>query len=304
MTTRETESGAPDAPPSEAAATGVDTRDLSYAASAKTSIGAAVIRLVENATGRVPVLYRLLGYDRDVAAGDGLWDVMWRRFGLSLDLPGPGLANIPRSGPLVVVSNHPFGIADALTLCVILNRTRPDFKVVANAVFEKAPELRDQVLPISFERSAAAAKKNLSTRKAAIAHLRAGGCVALFPGGAVSAGAHFGAPPVDPEWKTFTARMIRETDAQVTPMFFVGRNGRLFHAVGHLLLSLRLGLYIHEFWKRLDRPVTVVIGAPVAPKALAERAGDARGLMDYLRTHTYQLSPEPIPHLPYGRSWD
>lgn len=282
----------------------IETKDLSYAASAKTPLGEWTIRIVENLTGRLPVLFRMKGFEEDLAEGQGLWEVMWGRFGLSLDLPGPGLANIPREGPLIVVANHPFGIADALTLCVLLNKVRPDFKVVANAVFEKAPQLREQVLPISFEETKAAVRKNLETRKRAVAHLKGGGCVALFPGGAVSAPAHPGAPPVDPEWKTFTARMIRESGAQVTPLFFDGRNSRLFHAAGHLLLTLRLGLYVREFRRRLDRPIRVVVGAPIPPAAIAAHAGDARALMEFLRAQTYALSPAPIPHTPYGRSWD
>ena len=61
------------------------------------------------------------------------------------------LEDIPKKGPVVIVSNHPFGILDGLLLGYILSKTRSDFKIIANRVFRKAKDLDEVVLPISFE---------------------------------------------------------------------------------------------------------------------------------------------------------
>ena len=39
---------------------------------------------------------------------------------------------IPRTGPLVVVANHPFGGIDGLALGSLLTKTRPNFKLLVN----------------------------------------------------------------------------------------------------------------------------------------------------------------------------
>ena len=61
-----------------------------------------------------------------------------------------------------------------------------------------------------------------------------------------------------------------------------------------------MALLVNEFRIRVGAPVKVVIGRPLDPAALAARAGDARGMMDYLRAETYRLSPRPIADLSYG----
>ena len=51
-------------------------RDISYAYSAETKSGRAMIRLMENTTGRLRLIKRAEGYEREVAAGRDFWQVM------------------------------------------------------------------------------------------------------------------------------------------------------------------------------------------------------------------------------------
>ena len=44
------------------------------------------------------------------------------------------LLKIPKEGPLLVVSNHPFGIIDILLLLKYLLPIRPELKIVSNSV--------------------------------------------------------------------------------------------------------------------------------------------------------------------------
>src|SRR4051812_44088093 len=85
-------------------------REISYASSATTRAGRAVIRSIENLTGRPALIRRARDCDREVAKGRDFWQVMVERYNLPLQLAGGSLGNIPHSGPLVVISNHPYGI--------------------------------------------------------------------------------------------------------------------------------------------------------------------------------------------------
>jgi putative hemolysin len=105
---------------------------------------------------------------------------------------------------------------------------------------------------------------------------------------------------MDPSWRRFTARLIAKSGAAVVPVFFEGHNSRLFQIASHLHHTLRLALLVNEFKARVGAPVRVVVGAPLPRAEIAARSGDARALMDYLRTETYRLSPEPIDDLGYG----
>ncbi len=275
-------------------------RDISYSYSARSKPGRAMIRLMENATGRLTLIKRAAGYQDEVAQGRDFWEVMVDRYGLSLDVVDGSLDNIPRTGPLIVIANHPYGILDGLILGHILSVTRGDFRILAHKVFRKAEDLDRIILPVNFDETKEAVAQNIETRKVALDYLRDGGCVGVFPGGTVSTAVTPFAKPMDPGWRGFTARMIAKSNATVVPIYFDGHTSRLFQLASHLHYTLRMGLLIQEFRKRVDTPVRIVIGAPIPAQVIDSRKKDARELMDFLRKATYELSPTPYASYDYG----
>ncbi|MEM0943208.1 MAG: lysophospholipid acyltransferase family protein, partial [Pseudomonadota bacterium] len=274
-----------------ALADGATPREISYSFSVQTRAGKALVRTIENLTGRPRLLRMALGYETEVEAGRDFWEVMQERYRITLDLVGQGLANIPRDGPLVVVANHPYGILDGLAMGRILSESRGDFKIIANNVFKKAKDLDRVILPIEFAETKEAMALNIATRKEALRYLAEGGTIGIFPGGAVSTSAKPFSRPMDPYWKTFTAKMIAKSEAQVLPIYFDGRNSRLFQIASHLNQTLRVALLINEFDSRIREPLKVHIGRPLSRAEIAGRAGDPKALMDYLRRETYALNP-------------
>lgn len=269
------------------------TRDISYAFSAQTRGGRAMIRTMENLTGRIGLIKRADGYQEEVAAGRDFWQVMVERYGLSLDVVGGSLDSIPREGPLVLIANHPYGILDGLMMGHILSQTRGDFRILANSVFRKAEDLNRIILPVSFDETKEAVALNIQTRKTALSYLTDGGAIGIFPGGTVSTGVKPFAKPLDPGWRSFTARMIAKSNATVLPVYFEGHTSRLFQLASHLHVTLRMGLLIKEFRKRVDTAVQVVVGDPISRGEIDERITDAKSLMAFLRHKTYELSRGP-----------
>lgn len=276
-------------------------REISYAHSAQTRPGRAVIRAVENATGRLRLIRRAAGYQDEVSDGADFWDVMVRRYGLSLDITRGALENIPAKGPVVVVANHPYGILDGLMMGHILSAARGgDFRILAHRVFRKAEDLDRVILPISFDETREAMALNLETRKNALDFLGNGGAIGVFPGGTVSTSAKPFSKPLDPAWRSFTAKMIAKSGATVVPIYFEGANSRLFQVASHLHATLRVALLIKEFKRRTDEPVRVVVGDPIASHEITARARDPRAMMDFLRSATYALSNDARHSDEYG----
>lgn len=279
-------------------------RDISYSYSAETKGGRMVIRLMENTTGRLRLIKRADGYEKDVANGRDFWAVMVERYGLSLDVVGGALSNIPSDGPLILIANHPYGILDGLMMGHILAQARGDFRILAHRVFRKAEDLDRIILPISFDDTREAVKLNLETRKTALDYLGNGGAIGIFPGGTVSTAVKPFAYPMDPGWRGFTARMVAKSNATVVPVYFDGHTSRLFQIASHLHNTLRMGLLIKEFKKRVDTPVKVVIGEPIGRDVLDPLSKDTRKMMDFLRKATYELSPEPLKSYDYGYEFE
>jgi hypothetical protein len=87
--------------------------------------------------------------------------------------------DVPRSGPLLVASNHP-GTVDGLA--IVANLDRPDLKVVASGVpfVRGLPATARHLIYISRE-----AQGRADALRAVIRHLRDGGSVLIFPSGNV-----------------------------------------------------------------------------------------------------------------------
>ncbi len=269
-------------------------RDISYSHSAKTRSGRTIIRLLENSTGRLQLIKRAQGYERDVADGKSFWSVIAKRYGLSLDLISGSLDMISKSGPLILIANHPYGILDGLMMGHILAEHRGDFKILAHQIFRKAEDLNKVILPIRFDETKEAIRQNIEVRKTALDYLANDGAIGIFPGGTVSTSAGPFTFPMDPAWRTFTARMISKSNAIVLPLFFDGHTSRLFQIASHLHYTLRMGLLLKEFKKRVDTTVRIAVGNPIGRDILNPLASDPTALIAYLREATYSLSPDGL----------
>ena len=107
-------------------------RDISYATSANGFMGQFLIRSVENVTGRIGLIRRAKDYDKEVARGRNFWEVIVERYNIEMNIVDGCFQDIPKEGPVIIVSNHPFGILDGLLMGYILSKIRKDFKIIAN----------------------------------------------------------------------------------------------------------------------------------------------------------------------------
>jgi putative hemolysin len=126
-------------------------------------------------------------------------------------------------------------------------------------------------------------------RAKAMAFLKEGGVVALFPSGVVMSSDTWFGPPIEREWNVFTAKMIRRSGAQVVPIFFPGRNSRAYQIANKLSPILRQGLLLHEIVRSCKKPQAPVVGKPLTEAQMALLETDPRGFMAWLRRHTLSL---------------
>jgi putative hemolysin len=197
------------------------------------------------------------------------------------------LARIPRSGPCIVVANHPFGAVEGLVLAAMLRAARPDVKILANHLLARIAPLRDALLCVDpFGRREAAAS-NVGALRGAIRYLKAGGMLAMFPAGEV---AHFEPKRgrvVEGPWNAALEYLVRAAKAPVLPVHFRGQNGALFQLAGLAHPRLRTALLPRELLNKRGSQIEVRIGTLVAERRLASFArGD---IVTYLRERTAML---------------
>jgi putative hemolysin len=265
-----------------------DDTALSYAAPEDSLFKQAVIRLVERLTGqdRAERIYQEVR--RGLRPDSNVFAEAVRGLNVRVAHDPARLAAVPRTGPLVVVANHPFGVVDGLVLCHLVSLVRTDFKVVAMSTLCRVPEVRDYVLPINFAETPEAAATSARSRREARALLKAGGCLIIFPGGAVSTSREPFGPAVDNEWHPFAGRLIMGARAAVLPVHFEGQNSRLFQLVSRFSMTLRISLLVRETLRRMGTDIRVRVGH-VLPFEHLGSPDDPKQLVTRLRELTYAI---------------
>ena len=268
--------------------------EFSYVSPEDGRLKRTVIRAVEKMTGQ-PKLKRMYLHNQAYPrTGETFWEAAIRYLQLRIIYNQEGLANIPETGPLVVVANHPFGVLDGIVISYLIGQKRNDYKILTNSVLFRAPELRPYLLPIDFAETREALKTNLATRATSRQILSDGGTIIIFPGGTVSTVEKpLQRRAVDPPWKPFAAQLIAKSEANVLPVFFDGQNSRLFQISSHLSQTLRLSLLFNEVSRRIGTDVFMNIGAPIPYDAL-KGITDRQEMVDHLRRATYDLGRHSV----------
>jgi putative hemolysin len=236
---------------------------------------------------RVRELYRQVQPSPDGFGLEGLLAAMR----VELQVNAADTARIPAAGPVVVVANHPFGMLDGAMLAVLLTRVRPDVKVMTNFLLRDVPELaRHSIFVDPFQSDRAnAIDTNRRAVREALAWLRGGGMLAVFPAGEVSQWQFPQAEIADPRWNDTAVRLIRRTEATALPVYFCGRNRVGFHLLGMIHSRLRTGLPLEEFLQPEGRTVEVRVGSEI-PSASVSAIVEDREATEYLRWRTYLLA--------------
>lgn len=202
---------------------------------------------------------------------------------LSYRIGHGSVESIPASGPVIVVSNHPFGGADALALAHLLAARRKDMRMLSNHLLQRLDAVRPWLIGVdAIGTGASSSRQNIAPMKQALAHLRGGGCLGIFPAGEVSAFSRQRRTIVDKPWSKHVAALVRKTGATVVPLCFTGKNSLLFQVAGLMHPLLRTALLPHEFLRRQGQELEIRIGRPVPASALPLDSGD-QSVVDALR---------------------
>lgn len=212
---------------------------------------------------------------------------------LNIDLQVEGMENLEqfRTGPFITVSNHPFGHIDGIALIYIVSRIRPDYKVMVNMILDHVSAMRPNFIAVDQSQSDDPEKRAISVAgvREAISMLREGKPVGFFPAGAIGMADKDGII-TDRPWQKTVLQIIQKAKVPVIPIYFHGKNSRLFTWLGHHCVTLRTAMLVRELVKKANRPMKVTIGRPISVAKQAEFGKDYEALGWYLRMQTYDLS--------------
>lgn len=274
-----------------------DTSTLSFGLSGSSPVRSWIIRSVEWFTGKIKLLKIIREFDRTGRRCEGtFWAKILELLEIEILTSELEIAQIPATGPVVVVSNHPFGFVDGLVLTNLVSRVRPDLKILTRAFFATLPEIEDSMVPVAFPHDEVSLKHNIAVRKEVVKHLENEGVVILFPAGRCATARRLFGKAIEHDWNPFTAKMILRSRARVVMVYFEGQNGGLFQFVQHFSITLRQALMMREIVRMIGRSVAPRIAPVIEREDIDPWILEPRKFMKHLRARTLAMEK----HNPVG----
>lgn len=182
------------------------------------------------------------------------------------------LSKIPKTGPFILVANHPLGAIDGILMTKILSEIRPDFKIMGNFLLEKIKPMKPYVIAVNpFEGDRKNIRSSASGMRETLKHIKEGGCVGIFPAGEVSNKNNELGIIMDKPWEKPALKLIRNANVPVIPMYFHTRNSRMFYNIAKIHPDLQTMMLPSEMMKNREEPIRIRIGKPVSPKIIEEQ---------------------------------
>lgn len=268
-----------------------DRGSLTYSGTFESPLKRTAIKAIEWFTGKIHIIRMIRKFEKKGKIhGQAFWRAALDVMKIDLTTPQAQIDNIPKTGPVVLVANHPHGMVDGMVMADLVGRARTDYKILTRAFLTDIDEdAGNFMIPVPFPHEEDAQVKMVEMRRKAMAHLKDGGMIALFPSGVVASSDSMFGPAVEREWNLFTAKMIRTSGARVVPCFFRGANSRWYQIANQLSPTLRQSLLIHEIVNACGRPQNPIVGEPFDDAEVKERLSDPRSFMAWLRAATLGL---------------
>lgn len=219
-------------------------------------------------------------------------------FNLSYRVSDRSRRNIPATGRVVIVANHPLGALDGLTLLKMVGDVRRDVKILANNILSSIENLESLLLPVN-NLSGRTSKKEI---QAVYDSLQREEAVIIFPAGEVSR-AKFGLVR-DGDWHSSFLGFARKTGAPVLPIRVRAKNSPLFYQVSRINKPLSALMLPREMFKQQSRELPIHVGESLPIAQIDSLPMSNKQKAQLVRKHLYRLGKNRAPLIKGEKSVD
>ena len=238
-----------------------------------------------------PPLYAILDYGKARRMADAIAPLSGRAALefvsalLGVEVNCRGLERLPPSGRVIVVCNHPTGIADGVAVYDALKARRPDVTFYANADAHRVcPRFDEVLIPVEWveaKRTRDRARTTLAMTRRAMEAERP---LVIFPAGRLARWRPLKGAS-DPQGASSAFSVARKYDAPILPVHVAGPPSRLFHFFHQFSGELRDMTLFHELLNKRGKTFRLTVGPLVTPADLPLDAAEAaRAMKVYVET--------------------
>ncbi len=202
-----------------------------------------------------------------------------------------GMENIPDQGRFIFVSNHPLGAFDGISYINVFGNRYPKFKVIVNDLLMYIVALQPVFLPVNT----LGKQKREDMEAINDAYNDPDTQIMSFPAGFCSR--YIDGSIQDVEWKKSVITQAIESQRDIIPMHFEGRNSVTFYALEwvrrKLGMKFNIGLILLP-WQMMktarNKTFTITVGQPIAWQTFTDKSKSPAEWAQWLREQSYSLA--------------
>ena len=229
-------------------------------------------------------LYPLLGYERAVELMDRVAPMQALEVFhllcelLDMQVQVEGLEHLPKTGPAIVMPNHPAGIADGVAVFDAFSEVREDITFFANRdAIRVSPDLEKMIVPVEWVSERRSHERRKETVKGMARAFREQRLIVIFPSGRLARPTITGLK--ERPWQSTAVSLAHRYDCPVIPMHIRGRNSWLYYLFYILHDELRDMTLFRELLNKQGQRYQLTLTAPFnARQAIEEDASDIEAL--------------------------
>ena len=204
-------------------------------------------------------------------------------FGFDFSFRSSEIENIPSTGKVVIIANHPLGALDALCLLKLVSKVRKDVKIVANDFLAGIKNLDSLLIKVDNFKSKQNKENILKIYKA----LEKEEALIVFPAGEVSRITPSGVK--DGKWHSGFLKFAKKTKSPILPILVDGKNSKTFYTVSLLNKTFSTILLSDEMFKQQNKIVNLKIGGLIEYENILLPHVSVDALPKMYKKHLYGL---------------
>ena len=210
-------------------------------------------------------------------------DAVLEYFDFDFSVTQSDLQNIPSSGRVVIIANHPLGSLDAFVLLKLIGKIREDVKIVANDFLASFKAIEPLLITVNnfkaqqTKESISNIYKTLESEQALI----------IFPAGEVSRLSPKGVR--DTKWQKGFLKFAKKSMSPILPIHVSGKNSKTFYSVSALNKKISTLLLSHEMFKQKGKNIQVRIGGLIPHENIHPDGLSTDGAIELYKEQVYGL---------------
>lgn len=193
------------------------------------------------------------------------------------------LQNIPSTGKVIIIANHPLGGLDALCLLKLVGQIRKDVKILANDFLVGFEALHSLMISLDNFKD----RQSKESIKKIYEALNNEEAIIIFPAGEVSRATPKGIK--DAAWNKGFLNFAKNSNSAILPIFLDAKNSKTFYTISLINKTFSTLLLSNEMFNKKSKNINIKIGQIIPSENITPKGLNKDFLVNLYKKHLYAL---------------